>query len=388
MSRMLKALEQIERRRASSAMDEAIEALQAQCAEAAIEFSAAPSLMDIASSTVEAIAETTIEPEQLLSSDCFDEITDEAALEPVVESLGENIAEPQPAVADVVEVVTEHVSAATAIEPQIKCQRESTSEEVEPDASCSIKIGRFDLEADSTPLAEVESLPWHPSPAIEEDSQQQGDSPCDEALAEPERVVYELSADPDRTAAYRGLAQQIIQRAGSRGPHVVLFATPGRLPRWEFSIVDLAAAIARQQSGETIVIDARLERPWLSMLATAQGQPGLTDLLHGADWNDVPRETTIDRVDLLPVGRRSWSEPDAGASDADFGGTLALRYRFVLIDAGPADSAACQYLARACDDVYLVLGLKDTQRAAAQEALAALNAAGAPLAGCVAVNPA
>jgi hypothetical protein len=110
---------------------------------------------------------------------------------------------------------------------------------------------------------------------------------------------------------------------------------------------------------------------------------GLSDVMRGlADWTHVVRPTNVPRLWCVSNGTHS----DVRLGD-DFGWEeLRHRFGFTLVEAGPVNEAGTVELARSCDATYLVVSLHETRRAGAERALAALQASGTHVIGCVAAN--
>lgn len=140
----------------------------------------------------------------------------------------------------------------------------------------------------------------------------------------------------------------------------------------------LAEALAAGPSHEVLLIDGRIDQQPVRLAEYWGGAPGLQDVLRRqATWHEAIRPSGLPGLSILESGtpgvvagsepwRLLWSD-------------LKRRFRFVLLDGGPAASAATW--ASTVDAVYLLVELERTARWTAEQAVRQLQQFGARLAG-------
>ncbi|HEX3654690.1 MAG TPA: hypothetical protein VHV55_02730 [Pirellulales bacterium] len=143
----------------------------------------------------------------------------------------------------------------------------------------------------------------------------------------------------------------------------------------------LAEALADGPKHEVLLVDARLERAPGRLAEYWGGAPGLMDVLRRqTTWHETIRPTALRGLSVLEAGtpgdlpsieqwRLLWSD-------------LKRRFRFILLDGGPATSMSAGWTSTV-DAVYLLVELDRTPRWMAEEATRHLQQSGARLAGAV-----
>jgi Mrp family chromosome partitioning ATPase len=117
----------------------------------------------------------------------------------------------------------------------------------------------------------------------------------------------------------------------------------------------LAHSLARE-SRPTLLVDGNFENPSVHDLFGTASERGTEDLLERrAEARDVVRATSVANLSVLPCA--GGKAPSTGASVEQWRGRLRnlASDRFVLIDAGSADSPSALTLADASDGVILVV---------------------------------
>jgi Mrp family chromosome partitioning ATPase len=159
--------------------------------------------------------------------------------------------------------------------------------------------------------------------------------------------------DPDGPAAlqYSALAAEIGRQLPGALPRVVVFTAAAAGAGTSTVVLNLAAALARQDGTRVTVVDAHPARPALAALTGVAAAPGWRDALALAlpvAW--CVQATALPNLAVVAAGAAG-ARP---AAVAPAGLLEALRERsgWVLVDAPPWPESAD--LTDACDAVYLV----------------------------------
>lgn len=179
---------------------------------------------------------------------------------------------------------------------------------------------------------------------------------------------------------YLDLAERMGEQLAANYCNVVLLATPDRFSDPQFSLTQLAQALALQSPGDVLLVDGDLIGRRLSK-SICPGRQGLVEVMLGvAQWPDVVHTTNVACVDFVACGQAQVPTLER----SQFGWeALRPQYRAVLIGLSEVPRPESNWLAARCDAVYLVLARRHTQRQAASAATSALRACGANLMGCV-----
>jgi Mrp family chromosome partitioning ATPase len=121
----------------------------------------------------------------------------------------------------------------------------------------------------------------------------------------------------------------------------------------------LAVALARsltRESRRTLLVDGNFVNPMIHDLFETSGQPGAVDLLNGrATPSEVVRPTADPNLSVLPYGRHEGSTISTSVEHWRSQLRQLAPGRFILIDAGSADSPNSLTMADASDGVILVV---------------------------------
>jgi hypothetical protein len=158
-------------------------------------------------------------------------------------------------------------------------------------------------------------------------------------------AIREEPCSPEWSA----VAEKILEDFPPGRPGVLWFTSPEPAGHVAPAVASLAAALACQVTGEVLAVDRRL-RPLGQVLGHEEA--------------------------LTPDAAR-W-----GAALSE----LRRAYQLVLIDGSAAGDSETDQAVRLADAVYLVIALGRTGRRAAQQAVAALRAAGGRVLGCIVVR--
>lgn len=151
------------------------------------------------------------------------------------------------------------------------------------------------------------------------------------------------------------LRLRIVAAAQARGARVTCLVGQAPGVGTTTVAVSLARSLARQ-SRRTLLVDGNLARPALHDLFDVDREPGAVDLLDDPTaLHRAVRLTSEPHLAVLPCGRGDLD--GVGASVEQWHGLWAdlAADRFVLIDAGSADSPGTTTIANASDGVILVV---------------------------------
>lgn len=131
-------------------------------------------------------------------------------------------------------------------------------------------------------------------------------TPFSPAERRARRLIGHDMVDPRPADAFRDLRTQLLARSRGEGS-VTLVAPVARGSGGSFVAVNLAAAIALDESRIAILVDCNLRAPSLhERLGITPTRGGLVDVLEGAanDLSDVVYATSLPRLLLVPAGAR------------------------------------------------------------------------------------
>lgn len=151
-----------------------------------------------------------------------------------------------------------------------------------------------------------------------------------------------------------------------------------------------AEQIARQSSGDVLLIDANLEARMLTEKICDQQQAGLSDALQnpkkwGASCHCWRRENLF----IMPVGGAAVTSYKAsGRAFARLLNTLESKYEHILVDGGCVRDPFVKHLAKVCYGSIFVIKLAVTNLDEAKAGVESLNSFGARVLGCLTTNAA
>jgi protein-tyrosine kinase len=147
-----------------------------------------------------------------------------------------------------------------------------------------------------------------------------------------------------------------------------------------FCTINLAISLAMEMDRRVLLVDADVLRPSVSTaLGIKNAEKGLMDvLLDGIELSDVLCNTNIEKLSILPAGRRHAHSSELLASDAMrvILKELAERYsdRIIIFDSPPLlASTESRVLAALMGQVLLVVEAQGTAEATLKEALAHID---------------
>lgn len=147
-----------------------------------------------------------------------------------------------------------------------------------------------------------------------------------------------------------------------------------------FCTINLAISLAMEMDRRVLLVDADVLRPSVSAaLGIKQVEKGLMDvLLDGIELSEVLCNTNIEKLSLLPAGRRHAQSSELLASDAmrEMLKEMAERYsdRIIIFDSPPLlASTESRVLAGLMGQVLLVVEAERTTEATLKEALAYID---------------
>ena len=202
-------------------------------------------------------------------------------------------------------------------------------------------------------------------------------------------------ADRSRTPpAYADLAGTIVSQLASHRSTVLLFTSPCDGDAEAGMLASLAAAVVGQTSGEVLVIDANLPATALTEYLGVEATAGLSDVLRGAAaWREVVCRSSVERLSLLPGSTRRGADRRHAHPDHEPSSFAPLIrewrevYDVVLIDAPSLAHEEASQLAGHCDGVYLAVRLGHTPRRAVDEAVRVVGDCGGRVLGSILIGP-
>lgn len=201
-----------------------------------------------------------------------------------------------------------------------------------------------------------------------------------------ERSVRRTLSDPSRSQPLTQLAHRLARDLEQTGSKTVLWIGVGESKGGHETLLHVAALLAAEQPGQTLLIDADLARRSLSEGLEYGQEPGLAELLKSEDAPKTRcRPTAVEKLLLLPSGLLRHIDLSANCPRLDdVLKQLAAEFSLVLIDGGRSADLAASALARLSDATYFVVQLGAVEACEAQAALRDFRAAGARVLGCVA----
>lgn len=212
-----------------------------------------------------------------------------------------------------------------------------------------------------------------------------GSIPYDRSARRAPAIVGERRGSP-QAEAMRKLRTNV-QFAAVETPLQVLAVTSSGSGEGKSSTVLNLGIVAAESDRRVLIIDADMRKPQIAAYAGVPGVIGLTDLLAGsALFVDVVQRWGDRGLDILPCGTipPNPSELLGGAAMATLMAGLRARYDLILLDTpplGPVTDAAV--VAAHADGVGLVVRCRKTSRARVRNALRALRAVDARVAGMI-----
>jgi len=159
-------------------------------------------------------------------------------------------------------------------------------------------------------------------------------------------------------------------------PVSVAISSPSPEDGKSFVAANLALSFA-DAGYRTVLVDADTRRGKLQQMFGVSAAPGLTDYLSGqSDLNSAIRDTTTERLSLLPCGKRRASSPELLTSSALPGLAAELRDRFdvVVFDTPPLNAGVDAYaIASSARNLALVFRIGKTNRRMAAAKIALLD---------------
>ena len=194
--------------------------------------------------------------------------------------------------------------------------------------------------------------------------------------------------------AYADLAGTIVSQLASHRSTVLLFTSPCDGDAEAGMLASLAATVAGQTTGEVLVVDANLPAPALTEYLGVEAAAGLSDVLRGAAaWKEVVCRSSVARLSLLPGSTRCGADGERVQSEHDPSSFAPLIrelrevYDVVLIDAPSLAHEEAARLAHHCDGVYLAVRLGHTPRRAVDEAVRVVGDCGGRVQGSILIGP-
>lgn len=203
------------------------------------------------------------------------------------------------------------------------------------------------------------------------------------------RQQYMTTPDGERTMVsecFRRIKRHILANIDNPDspPRANLIMVTSSVPREgkTFCTINLAISLAMELDRRVLLVDADVLRPSVSVaLGIKNVEKGLMDvLLDGLELSDVLCNTNIEKLSLLPAGRRHAHSSELLASEAmrEMLKEVAERYsdRIIIFDSPPLlASTESRVLAGLMGQVVLVVEAERTTEATLKEALAHIESA-------------
>ncbi len=143
-----------------------------------------------------------------------------------------------------------------------------------------------------------------------------------------------------------------------------------------FSAINLAISIAMERDHRVLLVDADVAKPSVPAALGIPGEKGLLDLVLERDlqFSDVLIKTNIDKLNILPAGRKHSNATELLASEAMHRllQEISQRYhdRIIIFDSPPLlATTEARALASRMGQIVMVVEAGKTQREALKEAL-------------------
>jgi protein-tyrosine kinase len=205
------------------------------------------------------------------------------------------------------------------------------------------------------------------------------------------RIIDKEVSDPRVADAFRQLRTSLLQKSGDKN-FVLVVTSAAPDGGASFVAMNLAAAIAFDESKTAMVVNCNLLNPSLDRLVQTEGEVlGITDYLTGKEKNveKIIHPIGVPRLRLIPAGNQSHSAMEYFTAPqlGHLIRSLKQRYRerYIIIDAPPVmGSADARILSELSD--YTLLVVPYGRATPAQVADAALAIGEEKLVGCVLNN--
>jgi protein-tyrosine kinase len=189
-------------------------------------------------------------------------------------------------------------------------------------------------------------------------------------LAEQYRIIKRpllRNAEPDREPAV------------SRG-NLLMVASALAAEGKTFTCVNLCLSIAREKDWSVVLVDGDSVKPHLTRLFSAEGEPGLIDLLRGTGltFDSVVMKTDVPGLSLLPAGSRDPHAAELLASrrmDELCNELARAQDRIIIFDSSPLLlTSEAVIIASQVGQIALVVRANSTPRQAVLAAMEKLDA--------------
>jgi len=194
--------------------------------------------------------------------------------------------------------------------------------------------------------------------------------------------------------SYGEMADNILDHVRPDHPTALMFTSPGDGETKIGLAISLAAALVQHTTGRVLVVDANLRAPTLGAYLGINASCGLAHVLIGtANWAQVVRRSTVERLSLLPGspfpihdGRPSRRSNPEWTGMERLLKELKEVYSLVLIDAASLAHNEVAPASRYCDGTYLAVRLRQTTRRSLREAARVIGDCGGRVLGSIVVR--
>lgn len=210
----------------------------------------------------------------------------------------------------------------------------------------------------------------------------------------PPSLAPSLGPSGDVDDAIGKMADNILDHVRSDRPTALMFTSPGDGETKIGLVISLAAALVGRTTGEVLVVDANLRAPSLGAYLGINASCGLAHVLMGtANWAQVVRRSTVERLSLLPGSpfptHDEWRPRKSSLEWTGMGRLLKElkeAYSLVLVDTASLAHDEVAPASRYCDGTYLAVRLQQTTRRSLREAARVIGDCGGRVLGNIVVR--
>lgn len=202
-----------------------------------------------------------------------------------------------------------------------------------------------------------------------------------------QQAFRDLHSD-DQSAPYRVLASNLRQTQGEDAEACIHLIGPESAAEAADVAVRVALLLAQHADRGVLLVDADVTGRKLTRSLGADQRPGLIEVLnHSALWRQTVISVAPHGVSLIPAGRGVLNESSIGTSKQDpaLFDEARQRYTYIVLVSSSGDERVTELAARSSTN-YLVVGLGQTDRRQVARVVKRIGDLGGRMGGCVATN--
>lgn len=238
-------------------------------------------------------------------------------------------------------------------------------------------VDHYNREVDLHKLAEQLSEPVIETNHNEETNSSNGQF-CSETVC--------LEAFEDSSVQVDTLVESILAIHSHRRPTIVAFASTENNEQLASIMAGVGRTLIGRSDERVLIVDSDFGNNQLTRALDAKQMNGTSELTsEKTDLLDVITQTSVDRLYFLPVGQKRLSKfhQCESAIHRVVKGCVA-QFGLVLVNVGDAHDKAANIWSNHTDGSYLLISMKNSNKAVAKSAVSQLNSSGARLIGCIA----